>query len=435
VPRLTVYLAGPYNNCNNKQRTEWRKHLKAELAPRGYSVIDPADHTTHWTPLKEMVDIVSSDLLIANMWRESVGTTLGVHQAATAGKPVILIDPNYIGSGALRDLVGEDNVVHSLEAAINKLENEIGPQLLLKPIDIEKQHANAQPFKRSKLQASLTRACTNAQIHGSPLPVLVSHKVLTRMRSIGAPTIKSQDITRLVFEELNKLVLDPDRRYKQQLQGHAEVLQNEWQKIAEKKNDQRALDELSLETANNNARLEALIRENRDLRAERHKNGDSEPATQHFATVSEALQAAASRFSSCLVFDTSEKAVKSAKDCPFKRPDDIYEALDLLAQYAGHRRVVDNTTEAIRLPGLKEWLQSQQVSIDYAPTEAASTRANPSARAERTVMYQGRTFVLYKHFKFGKGNPNDCCRIHFELLDEEFGYRILIGHVGRHLST
>jgi hypothetical protein len=37
--------------------------------------------------------------------------------------------------------------------------------------------------------------------------------------------------------------------------------------------------------------------------------------------------------------------------------------------------------------------------------------------------------------KLGSGNPNTCCRIYFVFLGPEHAHSILIGHVGRHLST
>src|SRR5438270_5136474 len=74
--RLTVYLAGPVSNCNPRQRTEWRKDLKARLTKLDRlrcTFIDPADHMKNWTPFREMVEISKADVVIANLWRESIG--------------------------------------------------------------------------------------------------------------------------------------------------------------------------------------------------------------------------------------------------------------------------------------------------------------------------------------------------------------------------
>jgi nucleoside 2-deoxyribosyltransferase len=94
APTLTVYLAGPVSNCNDNQRTKWREAIKAKLWQFGHKTKDPTDHGKDWTPLVEMVDIDSSDVVIANLWRESIGTVVVIVQARRKGKPVILIDQN-----------------------------------------------------------------------------------------------------------------------------------------------------------------------------------------------------------------------------------------------------------------------------------------------------------------------------------------------------
>ena len=35
MAKYKVYLAGPVSNCNQKQRNEWRKKVKSELAKLG----------------------------------------------------------------------------------------------------------------------------------------------------------------------------------------------------------------------------------------------------------------------------------------------------------------------------------------------------------------------------------------------------------------
>ena len=130
MAKLRAYLAGPVSNCNQKQRTEWRKDLRARLERLGYDWIDPARHTTDWTPLREAIEIDKSDVVIANLWRESIGTVVGIVQARRRGKPVILIDQNYLDSLVLKRIVGEDCIVRSIEGAVNKLRQEIAPQLL-----------------------------------------------------------------------------------------------------------------------------------------------------------------------------------------------------------------------------------------------------------------------------------------------------------------
>lgn len=107
---ITAYLAGPVSNCNLKQRAEWRKVVKSGLKKLGYKFIDPAEHVDNWTPLMELVEIERCDLVIANIWRESIGTVVGIVQARRLGKPVILIDPNTL----IARFSGKLSVLHSL---------------------------------------------------------------------------------------------------------------------------------------------------------------------------------------------------------------------------------------------------------------------------------------------------------------------------------
>src|SRR5450432_2934017 len=99
----TVYLAGPVSNCNPTQQTAWRKEIKEKikerLSEKGLSVhcVDPTDHRG-WTLFEEMVKIDGADVVIANLWRESIGTVVGIVQARRKGKPVIVIDQNHLKS-------------------------------------------------------------------------------------------------------------------------------------------------------------------------------------------------------------------------------------------------------------------------------------------------------------------------------------------------
>lgn len=62
-----------------------------------------------------------------------------------------------------------------------------------------------------------------------------------------------------------------------------------------------------------------------------------------------------------------------------------------------------------------------------------SIRSDARAQLQRTAIYMGEGYALNKHLKLGIGSANECCRIHFELLGKSSDFKILIGHVGRHL--
>ena len=129
-PMKKVYLAGPMTNCSNRQKTVWRSRIKVALRSK-FKFIDPTNAEAPKGVLAVSAHIEEADVVIANMWRESIGTTIGILQAKRMGIPVILIDQHCMDSPVLNGIVGRDFVVHSEDAAINKLQREIAPTLTL----------------------------------------------------------------------------------------------------------------------------------------------------------------------------------------------------------------------------------------------------------------------------------------------------------------
>jgi transcriptional regulator NrdR family protein len=261
---ITAYLAGPFHNCNDKQKTEWRKEIRQLLAGGGYKWVDPADHTSGWTPLKEIVDIERSDVVIANLWKESIGTVVGILQAASSGKPVILIDINYLESHVLRDIVGENNVVRTVAAAFNKLDTEIR-HLLRTDLQVEKNDGTLQPFNRKKLQRSLNLVCSEAKVSDTLLPVLVSHRVSNILKTIASTgVIKTSQIADFVLGELKRLATQPDARYSESLNEHARRLSAQWQQSKRLRHPER-------EVAEHHKQIDGLREENRRLNEENNQ--------------------------------------------------------------------------------------------------------------------------------------------------------------------
>jgi hypothetical protein len=427
TPIITAYLAGPVSNCNPKQRTEWRKQMKLGLKKLGHKFIDPAEHIDNWTPLMELVEIEKCDLVIANIWRESIGTALGIFQARRLGKPVILIDPNYIDSKILREIVGSSFVVHSVEKALNKLENELVPEIN-HAIQVLKKNGREEAFSPSKLQRSLNIVCSDAKVNDAVLPVLVASRVHTSLKMGGAGrVVETHEIRKLVLDHLEQISRQPDKLYAEDLAEHARHLIEEWRIQEGRKDEKRAFEELSQESLTRETAFQKAVDENRQLRAELKKNKDAAPLVT-FGSVTDAVKAASERFVGRLIF--SEKAFSSSQDCPYLRPEEVYEALDALAQYA---QVKKDQTE--RVPGLKEWLKQKGIPFEYASGESETTRSSREAQRERSVILNGKSIPLFRHLKLGSGNPNTCCRIYFVFLGPEHAHSILIGHVGRHLST
>ena len=104
--KFQVYLAGPISGCNDAQKHEWRDEVK-----RKYSAhIDFTDPTADfWGKHATPYDIVQADLraienadgMLVNMWRESIGSAIGMVHAHRTGRPVVVANPNRISNQML----------------------------------------------------------------------------------------------------------------------------------------------------------------------------------------------------------------------------------------------------------------------------------------------------------------------------------------------
>jgi transcriptional regulator NrdR family protein len=413
--------------------------VKARLKTLDCVCFDPANHTTNWSPLKEMVDIDRSDVVIANLWRESIGTVVGIVQARRKGKPVILIDSNYLDSSVLKMIVGKDSVVHSVEGAINKLQREIMPQLA-ESVSVRKRNGTVEPFRLVKLHSSLNALCAEAMIEDAVLPDLVAREVHNAVKGAARNgTVESEQIKNFVFDQLDQLSRLTDKLYEDDLKHRASLLKAVWEKYQHTKDDRRALEDLAQEEKQKeqvqNAKIKQLESDNTLLRRNLHECEEQlstamNAEASRVTSVLEAVEKAKAQFASGLVFH--EQALQSAADSPYRHPDRVYYALSLLAQYAEAKQEPDN--ETTRLP-LGDWLRERGCPFEFANNESRGTRNNPETKKQRTVIHQGAQVVFRKHLKIGKcGDANECSRIYFEILDDGSG-KVLIGHVGRHLRT
>jgi len=237
-------LAGPVTNCNEKQKTEWRKAIKSKLLALGYQCIDPTDPDhSDWTPFKETVEIDRSDVVIANLWRLSVGTVVGIVQARRKAKPVILIDPNYLENPLLRHLVGKEFIVNGIDQALNLLPRIIDQ--LGKTVWVNKGSGAREPFSSAKLHDSLNAACARAHVEDALLPNLVAnavHRAVMKAERNGE--IHADQIKLLVFNCLSDIATD--NLYENELKKRAVALREAWDEYERIKKDQRwALQQLA----------------------------------------------------------------------------------------------------------------------------------------------------------------------------------------------
>jgi nucleoside 2-deoxyribosyltransferase len=163
MPRPKIYLAGPISGVNAEQRHVWREELKAGFSDE-FEFIDPADNVI--APGRSDFEVVQADAeairgadaVLAYMWRESIGTAFGILHAHSAGKIVVVCDPNFIGSRMVAFYA--DAVERTLHGSLNAIRTFFKMQQRIE--SVQKRDGRPEPFDREKLAASIRRACSAA---------------------------------------------------------------------------------------------------------------------------------------------------------------------------------------------------------------------------------------------------------------------------------
>lgn len=216
--KFTVYLAGPISGCNDAQRHLWREEVKKEYG-KDLEFVDPTE------ALKEArYDIVKADLqaieeadgLLVNMWKESIGSAIGIVRAYGAGKPVVVADPNHINNRIL-NYYADDIQDAPLKAANALL------KLLRANADWKVMKSGErpdEPFERQKLMKAIRGAFREAECDDLVVPRLVLELVIDQLDKSDR-RIKKQFATRDINEKVAKSLkaLEANSDYKQAVKG------------------------------------------------------------------------------------------------------------------------------------------------------------------------------------------------------------------------
>ena len=215
VPRFKIYLAGPVSGCNDEQLHVWRRWVRDNAAD--FDVIDPAERlvgasaSPYELVQSDLQAIEQSDGVLVNMWRESIGTAIGVVHARTCGKVVVVADENRLKSRML-DFYA-DAVVPSLGQAVKALRS------LLKfehALVVLKHGGGEEPFDRRKLVDALRFTCGKAGRHDLVVPQLVLVALAERLGGpvgkAGVRRITATDIDRHVLDLLERLESSDEHR-------------------------------------------------------------------------------------------------------------------------------------------------------------------------------------------------------------------------------
>ena len=148
------------------------------------------------------------------------------------------------------------------------------------------------------------------------------------------------------------------------------------------------------------------------------------PSERIFASVSDALQAAADDFADVLA--VWEDAVHSAELSPFRTPGKVYRALEAIAEVG---RAYFQAKDGGPTLGPVEQAFACRVPFKYTGFESHSTLNLYGA--ERVFHDREHSRQMQRHLTLGGGETNNCLQIYFDFDDAE--RRVPIGYCGRHL--
>ena len=209
--KFQIYLAGPITGCNDIQIHHWRDQVKTSQYAKDFTFIDP---TQRWEgdamgENKSPLEIVEADLrgieradgLLVNMWRESIGASIGMVHAHRAGKPVVVADPNHLRSQVLAFYAEalQDDPLEAAEALHRLLRAE---QWAV----VKAGRRGKERFDRRKLVKAIGAACAAAGRNDVLLPPIILPRVIDRLK-VDAQ-VKTEDIDKAVIAALQDLAED-----------------------------------------------------------------------------------------------------------------------------------------------------------------------------------------------------------------------------------
>jgi hypothetical protein len=425
-----VYLAGPISGCNATQCHKWRQDLKNHFGDE-FEFLDPSEWGKDWDFSREMIAIDQCDVVVANMWKESVGTAIGIMHARTEGKPVVLLDPNYLDSNILKGLIHPEEPVRSLKDAAARVRE------LVTPFPIEsvlKRNGEIVPFEREKLVRSIRLACNAAKVDDTVLPQrIVAHTVEAFHSPAFGTTVTTDEIRETVYSSVRSLEDNPI--HATEVRETARSIRHAWEKREQYKQVEDVFDDAADENEKLRAERDRLVRQVADLEEALRVSaalgaGSADVRVEADPTsVEEAVRFAKERFAEDLVILNS--ASDSSRACSFGKPDKAYRALRALADCAAERR--EAREQGRRLVGMEEWIKCQDGCswLDYKPNESGTTMS--LFGDERTFLYRGKMIPMPRHLAIGANSARGTLRIHFE-EDEDTG-QFVVGYVGDHLPT
>ncbi len=190
----------------------WRRDLRRGFSDE-FEFIDPTESlirpggSHHEVVQADVQAIRNADAVLANMWRESVGTSFGVLHAHLNGKIVVVNDPNLIRSRMLAFYA--DAVEQSLPASLNAIRTFLRSEKLIR--EVIKRDGRTEPFSRSKLSKAIRHACIDAKSDDIvPTRAIVSRTLSLLLDDVYEDrSIASESIEGAVWQAMAELAADP----------------------------------------------------------------------------------------------------------------------------------------------------------------------------------------------------------------------------------
>lgn len=427
MPRkLRVYLAGPITGCSEEQKRWWRQEVKERLRHQ-FEFEDPLDWADDRGLLREITKIAACDIVLANMWKESIGTTVGIIRANEQGKPVVLIDPNRMNNPILESLIQPEKPVRSLDEACKRL-RELAAEL--KPLRVHKSDGREEPFLPDKLARSVARAAAEAGVHDPNFEELIARPVIESLRvkgqSFGREAqpgwVTTMEIREELIGRLEHLGSRPDLTA--DLRERANRVKDAWLRKEQLKKGEAALreaDERIRKAEEETAHWKQLFLSLKDKglpQPEIAEQGSPAPPAAEFRSVEQLLDRFSKKWGGFVILHDGARATAKQFRPPLtaKERDQLFELLEQLGEFARDRALA--AAEGSRQPTFEERFGER-----YAATESAETKKRYRLEFRE---FEGKQYLGLQHLK-ARVDSSERLRVYFDKLPSG---RFLVGWIG-----
>lgn len=193
-PMPTVYLAGPISGCTDAEKRGWRDEVKRKYSDM-FRFVDPLDSDvgedayTSKKVTQDRKDIERCDAVLANMWKPSLGTAIGVVLARTKGKVVVMVDPAPTRNPILAHYCDgwEATVPDGIKILHALFENDY------EDMTVVKKNGRETTFRRTQLMKSIRQACNAAGVDDVTFPPMILADILEEISPETAPPHSGSD--------------------------------------------------------------------------------------------------------------------------------------------------------------------------------------------------------------------------------------------------